>query len=145
MGLFDLFKKVPRIQDPLFGEMRYEVGFASGNTRFEPADKDVEVLVDCATDGPTQAQRDFFQKLQRDYPMLSSTCAEMITTEFRNWKEDFTIRDFPAEFTLVCIHIPENPDDKSEWTMSFTSIHDLNHHFEVAFIGDQAQHVQIDG
>ena len=125
--------------------MRYEGGSASGNTHFAPVDKDVETLVDCGPEGPTPVQRDFFQRLQRDYGNLSAACAEMITTEFRNWKEDFTIRDFSTEFTLVCIYIPNGPEDKSEWTMSFTSIHDLDHHFEVTFIGDQAQHVQIDG
>ena len=67
----------------------------------------------------------------------------MIESEFRNWKEEFVIRDFATEFELVCIEIPANSAE--EWSLAYTSSHDLNHHFTVQLLRNEATHVLIDG
>ena len=143
MGFFDFFKKPPRIHDPLFGELRYEGGFASCNVPFAPLNKQVEVLITCGPEGPIQAQSDFFARVEQDYAALIPGCARVIEEEFRNWKEEFVIRDFAKEFELVCIEVPDNT--AGEWSLSFTSSHDLDHHFTVSLLDNNATHVLIDG
>ena len=67
----------------------------------------------------------------------------MIESEFRNWKEEFVICDFATEFELVCIEIPANSAE--ERSLAYTSSHDLNHHFTVQLLRNEATHVLVDG
>lgn len=143
MGLFDFLKPAPRINDLVFGAMVYSSGFATANVASPQSGKKTEVLVECGPNGPTEAQRAFFKHVVGSYPELSKKCLEAITTEFQNFKEDFQISSFDAEFELVAISISSVVDQ--EWSLAFTTEHDLNHHITVHFVGHESTHVLIDG
>lgn len=143
MGLFDFFKPAPHINDPVFGTMVYNGGFATANVPSPQSGKETEVLVECDPSGPKEFQHAFFKQVIDSYPDLSKKCAEAITDEFRNFNEDFQISCFDEEFELVAVSIPAS--DEREWSLAFTTEHDLNHHFTVHFMGNELTHVLIDG
>lgn len=149
MGLFNLFKKKPPLIDPFFGELRNlgskQASVFDGKKWFAPAGKEVSLLIDADEAGPAQAQYDFYTTIERDYPALVARVIPVIEDEFRNWKDDFMIKDFATEFPLDHIHITKLNEEPLKWEMSFTSIHDLNHLFTIDFEGMEPMGVMIDG
>ena len=143
MGLFDFYKPAPRINDPVFGTMVYNNGFASANVPSPQRGKETEVLVECGSNGPTGNQHAFFRQVIDGYQALSQKCSEAIAMEFRNSKEDFAISSFDDEFELVAISIPSSDDQ--EWSLAFTTELDQNHHFTVHLLGREPTNVLIDG
>lgn len=154
MGLFNLFKKTPTptLEHPVFGTLTFmeikrnpENKYFEGAGTFAPTNNEIEYFIPADISGPTQQQVDFYEKLQSNYPAISSKCSELIESEFRNWKEDFKINDFNSEFKLVAINIPEFKNDPIEWDMAFETEHDENHQFTVYFEGEEANRVGVDG
>lgn len=149
MGLFNLFKKKPPFIDPFFGELRNngskQASLFDGKKWFAPAGKEVLLLIDADETGPVQAQYDFYTTLERDYPTLVAKIIPLIEDEFRNWKEDFAVKNFAIEFPLNHIHITKLDEQPLKWEISFTSIHDLNHHFSIDLEGMEPMGVLIDG
>ena len=149
MGLFSLFKKKPPFNDPFFGELKYTAGkhasFFDGKKWFAPASKEISVLIDADAAGPVQAQYVFFSAVERDYAMLLAKIVPVIEDEFKNWKEDFVIKDFTNEFSLENIHISKLDEVPLKWEISYTSVHDLDHQFTIDFEGMEPMGVMIDG
>jgi len=149
MGLFNLFKKKPPFIDPFFGELKYtaskHASFFDGKKWFAPAGKEIAVLIDADEAGPVQAHYDFYAAVERDYGLLLTKIIPVIEDEFKNWKEDFVIKDFATEFPLEYIHITKQNEQPLKWEISYTSVHDLNHQFTVDFEGMEPMGVAIDG
>jgi len=55
------------------------------------------------------------------------------------------IKDFAKEFPLEHFEIPKQDTKLVKWTMTYNSIHDLNHWFIVDFEGMEPMGVMIDG
>lgn len=148
MGLFSFFKK-KSLPDPFFGNLEYHV--AKGRTWFEgqkwfaPVSKEASFLVDADAEGPTEAQRNFYSTVERDYSTLVAKIRPILEEEFQNWKEDFMIQDFAEEFTLDHLQIPRPDVTPIKWVIVFTSIHDLNHYFTIELEGMEPKSVLIDG
>src|SRR6185436_13080470 len=112
MGLFNLFKKPTLIQDDFFGQLRFmdfkdsSKNYFEGKGLFKPTNNETEYLIQGDLEGPTEAQKEFYIKLQNNFEQYVQKMKPLIEDEFRNWKEDFQINDFNNEFNLVCINIP---------------------------------------
>ncbi len=152
MGLFDFFKKTPTIEHPFFGTLTFmeidkdsEDNYFEGSGIFEPLNQKIEFQISGNLTGSTVKQEQFYKKVQRDYELISKKCASMIEAEYKNWKEDFKIKDFNAEFTLVGISIPNQSTKPLEWHLAFDTVHDENHMFTVYFIDFEPDFVTIDG
>jgi hypothetical protein len=151
MGLFNLFKKPTVIQDEFFGQLRFvnfrdpSKNYFEGRGFFAPTNSETEYLIQADIEGPTESQKAFMEELQKQFGLYVEKIKPLIEDEFRNWKEDFEIRDFNKEFKLVCITIPR-PDRKPIiWDMAFTTIHDPNHHVTIDFIDREPNGILIDG
>ena len=68
-----------------------------------------------------------------------------IEVEFKNWKEDFRIKDFKKEFRPVYMFLPRCDKQPITWEIAFESDHDLNHLFTVKMKDMSAIKVSIDG
>lgn len=151
MGLFNLFKKPTKIQDDFFGLLRFIDSRDSSRTYFEgkgffsPTQNETELLIQADTQGPTAAQREFYNKLQNNFEQYIQKIKPLIEDEFRNWKEDFEIKDFKKEFTLVCLTIPRLDNKPLIWDMVFTTVFDANHHVTIDFINEEPNGILIDG
>lgn len=151
MGIFNLFKKPTIIQDEFFGPLRFVSFKKAANSYFEgrgyfnPANSETEYLIEAAIEGPTETQRQFYRDLQSNFTLYVEKIIPLIEDEFRNWQEDFVIKDFNLEFKLVCITIPNLETKPLVWDMAFTTVHDLNHHVTIDFIDDQPNGILIDG
>lgn len=151
MGLFNIFKKPIVIQDDFFGRLRYmdfkdpAKGYFEGNGFFSSIDGETEYLINADATGPTNSQREFYINLQKQFDSYIEMMKPLIEDEFRNWKEDFEIKNFKKEFNLVCVTIPRLDSKPLVWDMSFTTTHDLNHHVTIDFIGDIPNGILIDG
>jgi hypothetical protein len=151
MGLFNLFKKPTTIQDDFFGPLRLisfkdnSKNYFEGKRFFTATNGDTEVLIDADNEGPTEQKNKFYNDLQNNFDQYTHKIKPLIEDEFRNWKEDFQIKDFNKEFKLVCLNIPRLDQTPLKWEMSFTTIHDANHHITVSFENDQPVAVLIDG
>ncbi|RYD97401.1 MAG: hypothetical protein EOP50_05735 [Sphingobacteriales bacterium] len=149
MRLFHFFKKEPAFIDPFFGALRF-LDFKSGSCfegrkTFAPTGVTLDVLIDADKEGPHPAQRDFFSEVERNFDLLKTRMTPLIEEEFRNWKEDFIIREFDKEFSLVHLHIPRQDARPHQWELAFTSIHDPDHHITIEFEGLDPQGILIDG
>ena len=151
MGLFDLFKKPTIVHDDFFGALRF-IGFKDssknyfeGKGHFASTNVETEYLIQADIDGPTDQQKMFYKDLQSDFTEYIDKMKPLIEDEFRNWKDEFEIKDFNKEFKLVCITIPRLDKTPAIWDMSFTTIHDMNHQVTIDFVGDQPNGILIDG
>jgi hypothetical protein len=151
MGLFSFFKKPTLLQDEFFGALRFtefkdaSKNYFEGKGYFIPTGSNTEYLIQADKSGPTDGQKQFYIDLQADFTNYVQKMKPLIEDEFRNWKEDFVIRDFNKEFELVCITIPGLNNKPVTWDMAFTTVHDLNHHVTIDFIDDEPNGVLIDG
>ena len=151
MGLFDIFKKPVAIQNDFFGNLRFRKMKAEGKSYFEgkgifkPTGKEIEYFITANEDGPDQKQKEFYNWIQENYSDLVIKFKPLIEDEFRNWKEDFTIKNFDSEFQLVALTIPNQDMKPLKWDLSFDTEHDENHQFTVEFSGVEPQAVLIDG
>ena len=151
MGLFDFFKKPTILQDDFFGALRSvdfkdaSKNYFEGKGHFTPTNSDTEYLIEADKNGPTDKQKQFYLDLQADFAKYIQKIKPLIEDEFRNWKEDFVIKDFNKEFELVCITIPRLDNRPITWDMAFTTVHDLNHQVTIDFIDDHPNGILIDG
>ena len=151
MGLFNLFKKPTLIQDNFFGQLRFmdfkdsSKNYFEGKGLFKPTNNETEYLIQADIEGPTESQKEFYNKLQNNFEQYVQKIKPLIEDEFRNWKEDFEINDFNKEFNLVCINIPRLESKPLKWNMAFTTVHDLNHHVTIDFVNDEPDGILIDG
>jgi hypothetical protein len=151
MGLFNFFKKPTLIQDAFFGELRFvdfkdtSKNYFEGKGYFAPTNNHTEYFINADKEGPTAQQKQFYTDLQSNFSDYIQKITPLIEGEFRNWKEDFVIKDFTKEFELVCITIPRLDLKPLVWDMAFTTVHDADHHITIDFIDDQPQGVLIDG
>ena len=151
MGLFNLFKKPFIVQDDFFGQLRLmdfkdpTKNYFEGKGFFAPTNNETEYIIQCDKSGPTTEQKEFCKKLQNDFDVYLTKIKPLIEDEFRNWKDDFQIKDFSKEFSLVCLAIPRLDSNPLIWDMSFTTIHDKNHNVTVDFIDQTPNNVLVDG
>lgn len=131
MGFLDFFKKAVKINDPDFGELTQDYGFlVNDNFFFTPANKTINLILD-TQEGPNQAQRDFYRKVEMVYLDLKLKIHPLMQELFRNMDEDFEIKDFDAEFLISDLKFPDMSTAPITWEMTFESVHDRNHIFTV--------------
>ena len=151
MGLFDLFKKPQTIQDDFFGTLTFmsfkdpTKNYFEGKGKFNPTGDEIEYFVEADLSGPTNDQRNFYNKVEGLYDEIISKVIPLIENEFKNGKEDFKIKDFKQEFKLVAVTIPRLNSDTATWDMSFETIHDDNHQVTVDFKDFEPEGILIDG
>ena len=151
MGLFDLFKKSVILHDTFFGVLHFvdfkdaSKNYFEGKGRFTPTNSDTAYTIQADKGGPTDEQKQFYLDLQVDFTKYIQKMKPLIEEEFQNWKKDFVIKDFNKEFELVCINIPRLDSNPVIWDMTFTTVHDLNHHVIIDFVDDQPKGILIDG
>jgi hypothetical protein len=131
MGLFDFFKKPAKVQDEVFGEMTIEKGLINAACLFLPLNAIIECNLESNENGPTDDQRAFYKSIEQNYSQLRAKIVPIMQDTFRNWKEDFEIIDFDKEFTLTYISLPAIDSKPVQWEISYTSVHDLNHNFNI--------------
>jgi hypothetical protein len=151
MGIFNWFKKPTIIQDDYFGRLRYmdfkdpSKGYFEGKGIFKPYNIEIEYLIEADKSGPTINQREFYKNLEVNFDKYIEAITPLITDEFSNWVEGFEIFDFKKEFELVAVTIPRFTTTPLIWDMSFTTIHDKDHHVTVDFEDDEPKNIMIDG
>src|SRR5437764_13854767 len=100
MGLFNLFKKPTKIQNEFFGELRFvnfrhpAENYFEAQGFFAPTQNVTELLIQANVEGPTADQKAFYTDLQNNFEQYVQKIKPLIEGEFRNWKEDFEIKDF---------------------------------------------------
>jgi len=151
MGLFNLFKKPTIIQDNFFGSLRFmdfkdpSKNYFEGKGYFTPTQSETEYLIQADIEGPTDEQQQFYRDLQDNFIHYIQKIKPLIEEEFRNWKEDFEIKNFTNEFALVCLTIPRHGLRPLIWDMTFTTVHDLNHQVTIDFVDNEPNGILIDG
>ena len=153
MGLLDfIFGKTIKINDDFFGEMRFmkikknpSKNYFECKRNFQPIGKDIEIGIEGDVEGPIQKQKDFFRRIEKNYPEYCKEFVPIIENEFKNWKEDFVIKNFNEEFIPVYLWIPRCESTPIIWEIAFESGHDLNHTFNVTMNDDKAKEILIDG
>jgi hypothetical protein len=151
MGLFNLFNKPPTIQDDFFGVLTFmsfkdsTKNYFEGKGKFKPTGEVIEYLVGGDLSGPTNEQREFYNKIQDTYDAIMVKITPLIEEEFKNWKEDFRIKDFKKEFKLVALTIPRLPSKPVVWDMSFDALHDEDHQITVGFNDFEPEGISFDG
>ena len=131
--------------DPLFGRLRYQkrAGFWEGRTFFEPANREMEILVDGDENGPTEAQRDFYRTLERRYAALLPDLETVLIEAAGDWEGGLAHDEVWQTFTLIGIDIPL-PGDSPHWELSYAHARD-DHSFDVQMEGWTPVGVAVNG
>jgi hypothetical protein len=153
MGFFDfLFGKTIRIEHDFFGRISFnfnkdnpDKSWFNGRCSFMPAEKNIQVFIDADVAGPTQLQVDFYKSIENNFTEISQSIISALEDEFRNWKEDFVIRNLLKEFELMFIQLPRCETQPVVWEIAFDTEYDRNHLFTVTMNGFIAKFVSIDG
>ena len=154
MRFFSFLSDKPiTIEDKVFGTLRLETygknrptSWLTEHLFFGPTGREISCSIDAGPDGPTEEQQAFFQKIEQNCYSLRGALIPVLEDEFRNWKPDFKIQDFDAEFWLVGLSIPELGKQTVEWEWSFETVHDDNHMLTIHMHGNIPQAgVRFDG
>ena len=84
MGLFDLFKKPQTIQDDFFGTLTFmsfkdpTKNYFEGKGKFNPTGDEIEYFVEADLSGPTNDQRNFYNKVEGLYDEIISKVIPLI-------------------------------------------------------------------
>lgn len=120
-----LFAKPQSIDHPFFGKLLFleikkkpENSAFEGSRHFRPTDKEIEFHLEGQMPGPTDRQIKFFQDLEDDWDSILHKVKPMIEEEFQNWKPDFKIADFKAEFVPTFLNIPTLEKKNYEWELT---------------------------
>ena len=84
-------------------------------------------------------------EIEKKYTSITDTVIPIIEDEFRNWKENFAVKNFRFEFFPVYLNLTRFNKGSFEWEIAFNSIHDFNHQFSVSIKDFVAQSILIDG
>lgn len=122
MLLFDFFKSKRQVQDPLLGILTLYKGLWCGSTAFSPTGGEIDIFVSSES-MPDERHRSFYQKIQAGYALLKPKLQAVLLDHYRNWQEDFKIKNFDEEFEVhsITLYSIESP---AKWEMAFTSIYD---------------------
>lgn len=154
MGIFDfLFGKAKdKIANDFWGELTFfeggslkKGGSFNAKKYFTPVSNSIDVWLAAGNSGPTSQQIDFYKLIEEQYTDVVQAITPVLEDEFGNWQEDFKIKDFEQEFSMLSINLPDCTGKPVEWEIAFSSIHDDEHMFTVIMHDFKAQHVQIDG
>jgi hypothetical protein len=148
--LFSKTKSI-EIEDDFFGKLRFlsskdvSKNYFTGKRYFKPINKPIELIIEQEETTPSQAQKQFFQRIEEEYSRLIDKMKPLITDEFQNWRPDFQITDFEQEFTPVHLMIPRLNQKEYTWDIAFETVHDENHHVTITFKGLNPIEILIDG
>ena len=152
MGLLDfLFGKTKTVEDEFFGKLLFmefkdtSKNYFEGRRLFKPSNQNIELAIDGNLPGPTETQKQFFQRIENDYKILTEKASSLITEEFQNWRPDFQIQNFDQEFWPVHMTIPQIGDREAIWELAFNTSHDRNHTVTITYKDFEATDILIDG
>jgi hypothetical protein len=148
--LLDRFRPV-RVEDPFFGPLLYmkmprdRLSYWEGARRFAATGKTAEVFIDAAspTEPPMQAQRDFFRRLETDYPEVCSIVADAFAED--EWARKLMKGPFEKAFSLSSLSIPLCVEPDEEWEITFRARKDEEHLFSATMSGLAVTGVSVDG
>jgi hypothetical protein len=148
VGFLDSLRKALRplrIQDPFFGNLRYQsAGFWEGRKRLEPIGADVEVTIDAGEEGPCEANREFYRQLEARYPELEPKIERILFEELKTWDDEAPSGGIREEFTLEGVDVPRVDASPLEWEIIYPS-KTTGHFFSVRMNGWEPVEVRVDG
>lgn len=150
MGLFNFFKKAPKIQDDTFGEMGYTTfkdpskNFFEGQGLFQPLQKNIGFTIDADEASPTEEQKEFYHSIENKYDGIKAALIPLLNRELGEWNGGKPIADFDKEFELESIVLPRMDNQPITWSIVYI-INNTNHWATIEFIDFQPQSVLIDG
>lgn len=149
MGLFDIFKKKPKFQDDLFGELGYTTfkdsskNFYEGSVIFQA--QEIGICIDADENGPSNLQKDFFKRLDNEYDEIKNTIIiPFLRKELEEYIENSGIDNFVKEFSFDGIQLGVYSGDDTEWSITYDS-NPLKHYVSIDFEGMTPKYMTIDG
>jgi hypothetical protein len=152
MGFFSfLFRETAKhafLEDTVFGPLEQK-SFGKDNAAryyhtydlvFAPTGHKIECEIRCSGDvslnGPTAAQRLFYQHIERSYAQLEGALMEILQAELKDWNPPFRFHHFAEEFRLVYLEIPVIASTSVEWEWTFELVRDGMYSLRIAMQGD---------
>jgi hypothetical protein len=149
MGIFNIFKKKPKLVDELFGELGYTTfrdslkNFYDGEVSFQG--KQIGIILDADENGPTNKQKEFFKNLDKEYHEIKeSIILPYLRAELEDNIEDSGLNDFDNQFNIDGISISRIKTDKTEWSITYDS-KPMKHYVSIEFEGMKPKYMTVDG
>ena len=127
----------PSLVDPLFGALVFfpAAGLWTGAARFEPAGREVEIVIEAGAPGPGETQRVFFGELAARWPQIQDAIGAILFPPMKNWAKRGHDENNPwNSFDLRGIRIPSLTREPAEWSISYWCP-SAKHHFDVQMSG----------
>jgi hypothetical protein len=140
----------PKWRDPFFGSLNYmkaapgNLSYWEGERSFRPLGRAIEIFIDTPSpeEGPSEAQREFFRWVERDYKLICS----VVEARFRAdpWMQRLMRGAFDEAFILDAFSIPLCHEPVEDWTVTFEATSDDEHVFTVSMRGSEPQDAPVD-
>lgn len=152
MGLLQwLFGTPYRKKDDCFGQMVFlehrrnpALNYWECKCWFRPLNSLIQARVYGSKEGPDKAAREFYRHFEEEYHDYCERLIPLLEAEFSNWKPEFVVHDFAAQFRLAHLELPRNAGQSGEWEMNFLSLPD-HHWVEVMMKGGAPVSVHMEG
>jgi len=149
MGIFDIFKKKPKFNDEVFGELGYTTfkdslkNFYDGEVNFQG--KLIGINIEADENGPTNGQKEFFKKLDKGYSHIEQNIIlPFLKEELEDNVEDAGLNNFANAFEFDGISIGRINSGKTEWSITYDSKR-MRHYVSIDFEEMKPMHMIIDG
>lgn len=150
-GLFRPAAVEPDLVHPLFGNMMAEVcgdedDFWQSEIVFKPLNCDIYVNVLAGSEGPSDAQSEFYEHFVQNYQLDFELVAPALIKEYEEWFQKKLEGTFSDNFEFSGLLIPKNGDRSNPWDLSFDCLADkFGHMFTAEIKDDVVLNVRTDG
>ena len=145
-ALFGRLKRKRR-DDPVFGSMLYmgdRLKYWEGKAVFKPTNANIEVFVDGTLENGMEQQRDFYQQVMREWPILRENIGRVILQRWHERTPKLSDDSLWNLFTVSSISIPRASMEGAQWEISFVTSSDPNHLWTMRMNGRQPQQLSVD-
>lgn len=132
MRISDIFRRKPPsgprvLMDPYFGEIKLDKDLWIGRIDFPPIQGQVDFGLKGGEEGPTQEQRDLFQRIVGNYGDLREQYRSFFLSNYYGTTRDgATGEELFDSQALQYIELPTITDAPTSWEMAYTT--DLEDH-----------------
>ncbi|HEY4108033.1 hypothetical protein [Puia sp.] len=150
MPLFNLFKKPFKLQDEVFGAMRFtrfkdaSKNFFECEAFFQPLQREIGLTIDADETGATKAQKEWYALIQGKYDTIKTAITPLLYERLFDWYEGETIEDIDKEFDLESIGLTRIGGEPVRWSMIYV-VKRIDHWATIEFVDLEPRSVLIDG
>src|ERR1051326_4138037 len=109
------------MDDPIFGKVERDKKLWMASKYFGLVGREIDIGIASGADGPTQAQRDIYQRIEQQYDDLLGQYRSFFLSQYGPLPDGTTVEELFDSLQLQFIYISDIADSPVGWEMTFTT------------------------